>query len=126
MAKIQLSGNVDKQSIVEYLRKKLHHNIREKGKRIEVIKGALSGCIVRVQSRKSGRTNLFTGPFMPSTSLAIVITLIKAGVALLLIVYVNVVLGVRLFVPGSLALRFVPSQAIVAEITEALGRYEQA
>ena len=88
------------------------------GSRLEVIGGSFRGCVVKVE-RRGEQSNIFFGPFIPSTGLAVVMSIISVGSAAAIMAFVNFILGVILL-PASMLLRLAPSSGVVNEVKKEL------
>jgi len=84
-----------------------------KAGRLEVVQDELRGCVVKVK-QKSNETDIFLGPFVPSTQLAVVMSLLCFGAAFALMFFVNVIVGIVLL-PLSIIVRLLPSSRTVNE-----------
>jgi hypothetical protein len=120
MAKLKMSGKVSLENLKENLSSKLDpkYNLILNNSRLEVVQDTLRGCVVKVE-KENGETEILIGPFVPSTGLAVLMSLICVGIACLLMLFVDVILGVILS-PFSVIVRLLPSSGLVNEVKNAL------
>jgi len=91
-----------------------------KGSRLEVVADELRGCVVKVK-QKGDESFILFGPFVPSTGLAVVMSLICVGGSFAIMFFVNIILG-AILLSASVFLRLLPSSGVVNEVKKELDK----
>ena len=126
MSKLTKSGGVSIEELKDRIESQLgtRYNLLLKGARLEVVKGALRGCVVKVKQKKWGDTDIYFRPFAPALGLAIAISLLCIGIASLLILFGNLLLGIILLAAYLLVL-LLPLNGLVNEVKNAIEKPEK-
>jgi len=120
MAKLTKERAVTLEQIKETLSNSLGSDceLLLKDGRLEVVRDELRGCMVKIK-RKNSKTDVFFGPFVPSTGLAVMMSLLCCGGAVVMMLFVNVIVGIVLL-PMSVIIRLLPSSGVVKQVKDIL------